>query len=106
MAIANRTRDLIERTMRSGAGSHATDLVTALNNAALTTTLAPRTLNSLKRHVGHAAGEEIYAMLKNGSKTNVTAAVGQDAWLRDALFRWLKDRDAANDVFTQIATVV
>ena len=106
MAIANRTRDLIERTMRSGPGSHATEIVTALNNAALTTVVSKDSINALKKHVGQAAGHEIFLMLKTGSKTNVAAARGEDAYLRNALFSWLKDRDASNDVFTQIATVV
>ena len=106
MAIAARTVALIELTLRPGAGSPASEVVTALNNASLNTTLSQDTLGKLKRHVGNAAGDEIYAMLRAGSKTNVTGALGQDAYLRNALFAWLKDRDAANDVFTQIATVV
>ena len=77
-----------------------------MNNAALNTTFSKDAVNKLKMHVGQAVGHEIFLMLRNGSKTNVTGALGQDAYLRNAFFHWLKDRDAANDVFTQIATVV
>lgn len=106
MAISNRTRDVIERTIRNGPGSYATEIVTALNNASLNTTLSLRSINAMKKHVGGGAAEQIAAMLAAGSKANLAAAKGQDAWLKKSLWIWLKDRDAVNDVFNQIATVV
>lgn len=104
MAIQNRTRDLIERSLRPG--SQSAEIITALNNAALTTVLSQDALGKLKKHVSERIGNQLFTMLQNGGKMTVTAAQAQDAYLKQALFNWLKDRDAANDVFNQIATVV
>ena len=104
MAIANRTRDLIERSLRPG--SQSAEVITALNNASLNTVLSYNAIRALHQQIGARGGNALATMLAAGSKTNVAAATGQDSWVRQGLFQWLKDRDAANDVFTQIATVV